>query len=233
MDAMAARRPEPPADDRLHRNLALALVALLAFGPLLSSALYRPRLFGYLEAAFLLYALYLVTRRKTDVVIGLALGLPAIAGTVIDTATPDRPAINLAPLVFATLFVGFLVWRILKDVLAGDRTTSERVSGAISAYLLIGLMFAGVYSFVALADPGAFTCSQAILDSAASAGGEHSMSVFTYFSFVTMTTLGYGDITPVSLVARTLAFIEALLGQLYVAVMIAGLVGMHISRRSP
>jgi hypothetical protein len=229
---MQVRESGPVADDHFHRDLAIALGALIAFGPLLSFLVGRPKLFGYLEATVLLYALYRITRRKSDVVFGLALGLPAVVGMVVDTATPDRPAFKLGPLVVATLFFGFLVWRILRDVLAGDRRTSERVLGAISAYLLIGLMFAGVHAFVALAEPGAYAISDAILASESSAGGEHRMSVFTYFSFVTMTTVGYGDITPVSLVARTLAFLEALVGQLYVAVMIAGLVGMHISRRS-
>jgi len=55
------------------------------------------------------------------------------------------------------------------------------------------------------------------------------LNVFTYFSFVTMTTLGYGDVTPISEHARTLAWLEALLGQLYLAVMVAGFVAMHIS----
>ena len=229
---MQARESGPAADDHFHRDLTIALGALIAFGPFLSVLVGRPKLFGYLEAAVLLFALYRITRRKSDVFIGLALGLPAVAGLVIDAATPDRPAFNVGPLVFATLFFGFLVWRILKDVLAGDRSTSERVTGAISAYLLIGLMFAGVHAFVALVDPAGFAISDAILASTSTADAEHGMSVFTYFSFVTMTTLGYGDITPVSLVARTLAFLEALVGQLYLAVMIAGLVGMHISRRS-
>lgn len=233
MVSMAGRHDEPHPDDRVHRKLAVALVALVALGPLLSSALGRPGVFGYLEAAFLLYALYQVTRRRSDLLIGLVLGLPAVAGTVIDAATPDRSDVNLAPLLFATLFIGFLVWRILGDVLGGGRVTSEQVSGAISVYLLVGFMFALVYAFVALVDPNAFAYSDAILESATSVDADQGMSIFTYFSFVTMTTLGYGDVTPVSLVARTLAFIEALLGQLYLAVMIAGLVGMHISRRSP
>ena len=55
------------------------------------------------------------------------------------------------------------------------------------------------------------------------------LPTFTYFSFVTMTTLGYGDITPVTENARTLAWLEALIGQLYLAVMVAGFVAVHIS----
>ena len=233
MVAMAEVHNEAHTDEHVHRKLAVALVALIALGPLLSSALGRPWIFGYLEAAFLLYALHHVTRRRSDLLIGLVLGLPAIAGTVIDAAIPDRPDVNFVPLLFATLFIGFLVWRFLGDVLAGGRVTSERIFGAISVYLLIGFMFALVYAFVALVDPGAFAFSDAILGSATSGEIGHGKSIFTYFSFVTMTTLGYGDVTPVSPVARTLAYLEAVLGQLYLAVMIAGLVGMHISRRSP
>jgi voltage-gated potassium channel len=231
MVSMAEREPQPQSTDHIYRDLTIVLVAFLVVGPVITASVGWLKLNGVLKAAFLLFALYQITRRKVDLVAGLILGVPAVAGTIVDTATPDTPEFNVAPLVFATLFLGFLVWRILSDVLTGDRITSERVSGAIAAYLLIGLMFAAVYGFIALSDPGAFAISDTIRTRLSTGGSSEAMRIFDYFSFVTMTTLGYGDITPVSLVARTAAWFEALLGQLYLAVMIAGLVGAHVARR--
>ena len=97
----------------------------------------------------------------------------------------------------------------------------NRVVGALCIYLLLGVLWAVLFAFVELVEPTAF------LDRGREVGGpiEH----FLYYSFVTLTTLGYGDITPVHPVARTLAYLEAVIGQLYIAVLIAGLVGRHVA----
>ncbi|MCP4901230.1 MAG: two pore domain potassium channel family protein, partial [bacterium] len=135
------------------------------------------------------------------------------------------------PMILGGLFIGFLIWRILKDVLTGPRITQERVFGAVCAYLLIGFLFADIYGFIALVDDKAFAVSDNIRQSWAEGDASGVRGILTYFSFVTMTTLGYGDISPVSQSARTLAWIQALVGQLYLAITIAGLVGMHIANK--
>ena len=125
-------------------------------------------------------------------------------------------------------FVGFLIWNVLRDLLEGHRTTSERVYGALCAYLFIGILFSLVYAHLEYRYPGSFNLGNEALIAAASSEAE-TVQVFTYYSFVTLTTLGYGDITPVSEHARTLAWLEALIGQLYLAVMVATLVGLKVS----
>jgi len=96
--------------------------------------------------------------------------------------------------------------------------TAQRVQGAVAAYLLLGLAWAAAYAFVAALAPGAFATARP--------ESTHSRS-YLYFSFVTLTTLGYGDITPVHHAARSLAMLEALTGQLYPAILIARLVTLH------
>ena len=95
-------------------------------------------------------------------------------------------------------------------------------------HVFIGLLFALFYAHMEYRQPGTFATSQAIFAEDAMAES-NLFPLFTYFSFVTLTTLGYGDISPVAEHARTLAWFEALLGQLYLAVMVAGFVAMHIS----
>ncbi len=227
---MTARERGVPSKDNVHRDLAVALVLLFVAAPILDFIVGSAKIDSYLIAGFLLFALYQITRRPADVVIGLVLGIPAVAGGIVDAATPDTPTMNAVPTILGALFLGFLIWRILKDVLAGTRTTSEQIAGAVSAYLLIGLMFSSIYGFISLMDPGAFAYSDPLAASLTAEQQGRSFGVFTYFSFVTMSTLGYGDIAPVSEMARTVAWIQAVLGQLYLAITVAALVGIHIAR---
>ena len=104
-----------------------------------------------------------------------------------------------------------MIWSLLHDLNAGERSTSERIFGALCAYIFIGLLFALIFAHLEFRDPGSFSVSNDLLAEKA-AGESARLQVFTYFSFVTMTTLGYGDISPVSEHARTLAWFEALIG---------------------
>jgi hypothetical protein len=157
------------------------------------------------------------------------LGLPAIITRIMGSALPDSPALNSAVLVLNALFFGFLIWSILTDIMDDRRSTAERIFGALCAYVFLGILFALLYARLEFHDPNAsafLVSNDAVIESV---GGESGLlPLFTYYSFVTLTTLGYGDVTPVSEAARTLAWLEALLGQLYLAVMVAGLVAAHM-----
>jgi hypothetical protein len=96
--------------------------------------------------------------------------------------------------------------------------TAETIKGAISVYFLMGFFWAFLYSLVLLVNPGAFSFQT----------GTFEYSSLTYFSFTTLTTLGYGDFTPVSWMARNLTILESTFGQIYLTVLIARLVGLHI-----
>ena len=139
-------------------------------------------------------------------------------------ASTDAPALYYA----STLAIfGFLVIAIshaLKQVVFGTEMNVNRLVGAICVFLLLGIMWSFAYSLVEVALPGSF--------SGFSPGHDpRSDSSWLYFSFVTLTTLGYGDITPESAVARTLAFMQAVVGQFYIAVLVAGLVSAYISEK--
>ena len=135
---------------------------------------------------------------------------------------------NSTVIALTAVFVGFLIWSLLHDLLTGDRPIGERVFGALCAYLFVGMLFALVFAHVEYLAPGSFNLGNEALLQAASSEAT-LLPTFTYFSFVTLTTLGYGDITPVTEYARSLAWLEALIGQLYLAVMVATLVGLRVS----
>jgi hypothetical protein len=118
---------------------------------------------------------------------------------------------------------------ILADVLKKEAVTWDKISGAVAAYLILGLIWAMMFSMLDRSTPGAF--SGLIHDSASdvSANEGPQIGLFTYYSFVTLTTLGYGDVTPVSPAARTLSWLEAVTGQIYLTVLVARLVGLHIA----
>jgi hypothetical protein len=116
------------------------------------------------------------------------------------------------------LALGVVTWIIAARVFADGAVTADRIMGAVALYLLLGLGWAVAYDLVALHVPGAFNVS----------GAERvGPQRWVYFSFVTLTTVGYGDITPVARAAQSLATLEALVGQLYPAIILARLVSLH------
>ena len=114
-----------------------------------------------------------------------------------------------------------LCWVVLALVLRRGSITTRRIEGAIVVYLLLGFSWAQAYELVALWHAGAF---------AGAVGGWGSLP-FLYYSFVTLTTMGYGDIMPVHPLARALAVLEALTGQLYLAILLARLVSLELRSR--
>ncbi len=108
----------------------------------------------------------------------------------------------------------------------GGEVDQNRLMGAMCVYLLIGLAWAYVFTLIHVVSPTSF---EGIVGPTTDA---HAKAMqFVYYSFVTLTTLGYGEITPASPVAQTLAYMEAVSGQFYLTILVAALVGMILSRR--
>lgn len=126
--------------------------------------------------------------------------------------------------VFA-LYLGGAAYWVGKDIFATSHVTADTIRGGISVYLLIGFVWALFYGMVATLNPEAF--SQLMF----SGQGAGSYQKTFHFSFTTLTTLGYGDIVPLSDIALVLTNLEAIIGQMYSTVFIAILVGGYLSRR--
>jgi hypothetical protein len=154
------------------------------------------------------------------------LALAAIALRWLRLAMPT-PAIVGWGLAVSLLLMLFLTLANIRRVFRDDQpVTAERVTGAVAVYLLCGLTFAYIYGLLDQLFPGAFN-----LNLQPGHDDPGHMECFTYFSFITLTTLGYGDIIPVHPAARMCAVIQALFGQLYPATLLARLVSLEIMHR--
>jgi len=122
------------------------------------------------------------------------------------------------------LFLLLIISMALQQVVFSDRVNLHNIAGAACVYLLLGIIWALVYYFISIIMPGAFKGNLSV-------DIQLQMNDFIYYSFVTLSTVGYGDIVPVAATARSLAFIEAIFGQFYLAILVAGLVSIHISTR--
>jgi len=112
----------------------------------------------------------------------------------------------------------------IKHILFGPKIDANKIVGSITIYLLIGIIWALLYGLVEVLIEGSFS------GNLLSVGGSQFWDLI-YFSFVTLTTLGYGDILPMNTYARTLAYMEAIVGQFYIAILVASLVSAHLHDR--
>src|SRR5437870_2105729 len=215
---------------RFHRfstvQLLIALALLLFFFPFVEEVKGGDLILSLLLSLVLLAAVLAVADRKRVLLIALVLAIPAIAGRWINHFRPDLvpPAVFL---VAGLALVAFVVMNLIRFILRAPSVNAEVLCASISAYLMLGLMWTMAYWLVDQLTPGgAFSFN--------TNAGARSMNGFTgfYFSFITLSTVGYGDITPVSRIARWLAAMEAMTGLLYVAVLIARLVSLYSSPKS-
>lgn len=150
-----------------------------------------------------------------------------VAGVVFSLVSARSNFIAFQYLSLVAL-IGFLVVAIahtFRQIAFGTDMNFNRVMGAICVYLLLGVIWALSYSVLELAVPGSFAGFETHVDR----GWD---SEWLYFSFVTMTTLGYGDLLPISATARAMAYMQAVFGQFYIAILVAGLVGAYIARKT-
>jgi hypothetical protein len=138
----------------------------------------------------------------------------------------DARLLTVGDTLFTLLSLIALISIVLRQVVQDGPVSGHRVRGAIALYLLIAVLFAFLYGLIAAISPGAFTLP------ASEAGGSSARGeTFYYFSIVTLTTVGFGDITAVHPFVRSLVMLEALTGQLYPAILIASLVSRHLETR--
>ena len=199
-----------------------ALFVMLVFNVFVLPVVEPPGGPGILRDIFasltLIVGVVAVANRRAISVVLVFLCAAAILARVIEQLVPGslflpvQQAATLLTLIVLGTAVG-------SGVFAQGRITLDRVMGAIVLYLLIGVAFAVAYESVSIHVPGAF---------ATTLEKTERFSHWVYFSFVTLTTVGYGDITPVATIAQSLATLEAFIGQLYPAVILARLVSLQI-----
>jgi hypothetical protein len=178
---------------------------------------------GFVFVAVLILTAFIVSSSR------LAVGMILVAIALIVVAM----ALEFKRLLVVENYLDAIAWLIAGltlgtvvacAVFAPGKVTFHRIIGAILLYLNIGLIFVGLFDLAALLEPDAFKGLDPLQ-------GNVSMGNLIYFSFVTLTTTGFGDIAPVHPYARSLASIEAIIGQLYPAILLARLVTLELEDR--
>jgi membrane-associated HD superfamily phosphohydrolase len=208
-----------------HRLLLASILLMILASPFLSV---NPT-FSWLLDVFLILVLLAAARTvagpglrfKIVLVLGLAalLSQLALLGTQWGWLATSR-------YVATPLFLFWVSGMLLRDIVSRSHTvTAELILGAVNVYLMIGVGFAFIYGLIELLQPGSFAGLEEL------ASTPDRMLYFLYFSFITMSTLGYGDISPLTPHGMTATYIEAIFGQMYLAILVARLVAMYIDSR--
>lgn len=203
----------------------MLLILLFVLGPLQAAGLASAHYFGILFGIVLLAAVFIVSGSKIAVAgILAALGL-VIAATIFRLRQPSTLDVYLEALAWLLAGVTLAVVTA-RAVFAEGEVNFHRVIGAVLLYLTIGLIFVSLYGFVEVSIPNSFNGLPPLRDDLTVSGN------LIYFSFTTLTSVGYGDIVPVHPIGRSLANIEAIIGQLYPATLLARLVTLELESRN-
>jgi voltage-gated potassium channel len=220
---------------RRHTALLLAIVALFAVRPFLGDTGTGAIVFSLVLLLVLLVALLtiqvdemvgagraLVVERRMTVIVGSVLAVVAIVERLWLFFAPSRPQALLGSLSWL-LFFSFVTWSQLRSLLKQREVTADTISMAMAVYLLLAVSWGLLYVVIFARHPDAFHFATP------PAGEVHRFPILIYFSLTTLSTLGFGDVTPLSLQARYAAAAEGITGQFYLAVLVARLVGLRMS----
>lgn len=203
------------------RILLAALLVLLGAAPLTVTDPSLDPLFGLSFSLVVLSGLLAMKRERTLLLLAVLFAVPALTARWAAILYPEYGA-SLVGVLFPILFLTFFVVFLLKAVITAERITIDTIAGALSVYLLLGLIWSLIYQGLALVEPASFQ-----FDPVFAPNGSLDRMDFIYYSFVTLATVGYGDITPVAPLAQSFAYFEAVTGVIYIAVLVARLVSAY------
>lgn len=220
MSGSARKRQDPGSGFKI---LLFWMVIYLVIGPFLVKLPYAKVVLGLSLSSVLFFAIYALQRQAQE----FSLAVIVMAGTLVlfwlgifDIFFLPQEGYQ----VLLVIYFALLIFSYFKQILTAPRVTANMLAATLCLYLIIGLFWGGVYNLLESYVPGSF--SGKLLDNL---GGFSPIrgDIFNYFSFVTLTTLGYGDISPQTIGAATLCQVEAILGQFFVMVVVARLVSLY------
>jgi hypothetical protein len=214
-----------PTTETRFWSLLVALVAVLVIGPPMASAGYGLIGLTMSFSAVLLAGAFAVGERHWVRWASGGVVAVALLAEIFVVGAESRLALFVAR-ALGMLYLGFATVVILARVIQEERVTGDTILGGCCVYLLVGVFFSSTFSMVELLAPGSFLSGGESLADVGEGIGRHPRLI--YFSFVTLTTLGYGDVTPAQPTAEVLCALEAVIGQLFLAILIARLVGLHL-----
>lgn len=210
------------------KNLLIWLLAYLLLGPFLGHLPYAGEIAGLLLTLVLFSAVYAVNRQSVLLSVSIFLLLTNLA--ILWLARWGVLAIPpIAASTLLAIYLGTLAYSFLRHLLSVRRVNGNVICAALCLYLVIGLFWGALYQLLVTLEPGSLAGGLLDLDLAKDRlVREHTLA---YFSFVTLSTLGYGDITPQTPAAATLCQAEAILGQFFTVALIARLVGLQVAQQ--
>jgi hypothetical protein len=220
-----AAHPSRWGEGRLIWLLAV-LVGLMIAYPFF---VHRPEIisvFNLFQTAALVVVIFAVCRQKKEFIPVTAAFMLFAGLSWLDILHLKNPLLNVVIVPGWAIFYAFAAVAVLSRVGRYRRITVDEIAGAVSAYILIGLFFTMLFLWLELLHPGSFEIRAQV-----NPNKLVDYSDFVLFSFATLTTLGYGDITPLTHLAQVLSVLESMIGVLYVAVLVGGLVGILISEQ--
>ncbi|MHC5060766.1 MAG: potassium channel family protein [Planctomycetota bacterium] len=198
--------------------LLISIALMFTLRPFLESFIGIDILVDIFATLILMSGIYAASPNKRIFRLALLIAFPTLISSWLNHFIESH-SLFLTSIVLAGLFYAFMVAVILNYLFKEKKITGDTIAGAICAYFLIGLMWSSVFETLELVQPGSFNVPQKMYDESLS---------FKYYSYVTLTTLGYGDITPITSQARSFALLEAITGQIYLATLVARLVSVNI-----
>ena len=202
-------------------SLLIFIIAMIIIGPLVEEFVRLSILIDILWSAILVSAIYAISQKKHHILIAVLLALPMLGSIWSKYFVQHKALIVVGSLCGAAFFL-FTIIQMLIFIYGHKEVTRDLIVGAAVVYLFMALMWTFIFTVVETLHPGSFNLPE----------GQDIEATrhFLYYSFVTLTTLGYGDITPITSLARSLCILEAVIGQLYLVVQVAWLVGVHVSQ---
>jgi hypothetical protein len=208
-----------------------ALLLLLVIQPIISGLGTVEWLFNSLFVFVMVIMVLALAQERVWRVIAFVLCIPAATlsiGSHFLTASAQDVSLFAGHVIGALFFI-VVTGKIIQSIFLSREISLDSIFGAICGYLMLGVAWGLTYAMMHAVNPESFQIDHPIRQQAEL--GNYSSHVFIYYSFVTLTTVGYGDITPLSTPARTLAWLEAMTGQLYLAVLIAGLMSALVAAK--
>ena len=211
--------------------LLVSLLALVAIGPWLTEHLVGRALWELLLTLVTLSSIHMLRIRHGQALISGLLALPTLASLWLRQLIP-AVGLSKVALVLLTLFLLYTTVAVLLSVFAEETVTMDTLSAALCVYLLMGYIWGSLYGLIYLLAPSGFHLPTGWTPAKEQGiATDVPLNLMVYFSFTTLTTLGYGDVMPIGGSARAAVILEAVLGQFYLAVLVARLVGLHIADR--
>lgn len=217
---------------RLGRFGSLLAILAVTFtaGPMFSDEAQGVTGLSVLYTAVMLVSVYTVSHSRRVLLFGLALAVPAVAMEWVSNFVVTTGMV-VANMVLAGTFIAYVIGVVFHEVLQEKRVTVDTIAGGIAVYLLFGVGWVTVYATIEYLHPGAFMIRAQTLEELYPEV-QVRYAEFLYFSLVTLTTLGYGDMVPVIAQSRVATTVQAVVGQLYIAIFVARLVGLHLAEAS-